>query len=184
MNRPFIAPVLVCGAIGALGVLALALARDAISLPPEWSPWVALDTRLQPNLLTRYKLSKLSRDREQCLTVLTTTSLRYEVLTDRQTEKGCGLRNAVRIDGGATAVGEPFSLTCRAAVSFALWERHVLQPAARAHFNVPVSRIEHFGSYSCRNVYGRPNATRSRHATAEALDIAGFELSDGRESAS
>jgi hypothetical protein len=43
-----------------------------------------------------------------------------------------------------------------------------------------VSAIEHFGSYSCRNVYGRPEATRSRHATAEAWDVAGFVLVDGR----
>lgn len=27
---------------------------------------------------------------------------------------------------------------------------------------------------------GRPDATRSRHATAEALDVAGFVLADGR----
>jgi hypothetical protein len=171
----------VAGTVAVVGVLALALAYDRISLRPEWSPWAALDIRERPNFLTRYKLSKLSHDREQCLAVLGTTSWRYEVLSDRQTEEDCGLHNAVRIDGGETAVGEPFSLTCRAAVSLALWERHVLQPAARAHFSVPVSRIEHFGSYSCRNVYGRPNATRSRHATAEALDIAGFRLADGRE---
>jgi hypothetical protein len=29
-------------------------------------------------------------------------------------------------------------------------------------------------------VYGRANATRSRHATAEALDVAGFVLEDGQ----
>jgi hypothetical protein len=61
-----------------------------------------------------------------------------------------------------------------------LWERHVLQPAAKKHFGEPVTGIEHFGSYSCRNVYGRPDATRSRHATAEAWDVAGFVLAGGR----
>jgi hypothetical protein len=64
-------------------------------------------------------------------------------------------------------------------VSLALWERHVLQPKALAYFGENVARIDHFGSYSCRNVYGRPQATRSRHATAEALDIAGFRLMSG-----
>jgi hypothetical protein len=29
-------------------------------------------------------------------------------------------------------------------------------------------------------VYDRPEATRSRHATAEAWDVAGFVLADGR----
>ena len=84
------------------------------------------------------------------------------------------------IERTANEVGEPFSLTCRAAVSLALWEKHAVAPAAERHFGVPVQRIEHFGSYSCRNVYGRPNATRSRHATAEAFDVAGFVLADGR----
>src|SRR4029434_7172145 len=77
-------------------------------------------------------------------------------------------------------VSEPFALSCRAAVSLALWERHVLQPAALDHLGSAVVELEHFGSYACRNVYNRPNATRSRHATAEALDVAGFALADGR----
>jgi hypothetical protein len=65
-------------------------------------------------------------------------------------------------------------------VSLALWEKHEVAPAAERHFGLPVQSIEHFGSYACRNVYGRPDATRSRHATAEAVDIAGFVLADGR----
>ena len=69
---------------------------------------------------------------------------------------------------------------CALSDSLALWERHVLQPAAEAHLHQRVSKLEHFGSYSCRNVYGRPAATRSRHATAEALDVAGFVLEDGK----
>ena len=84
------------------------------------------------------------------------------------------------IERTASDVGQPFSLTCRTAVSLALWEKHAVTPAAERHFALPVQRIEHFGSYSCRNVYGRPDATRSRHATAEAFDVAGFVLADGR----
>lgn len=37
-----------------------------------------------------------------------------------------------------------------------------------------------FGSYACRNVYDREAAPRSRHATADALDVAAFVLGDGR----
>ncbi|WP_240636123.1 extensin family protein [Caldimonas tepidiphila] len=40
--------------------------------------------------------------------------------------------------------------------------------------------LEHYGSYACRNVYGRTEGRRSRHATADALDVAGFVLADGR----
>jgi hypothetical protein len=133
-----------------------------------------------PNLLTRYKLSRLSADGELCRSVLRGTALEFERVPDDVTPDGCGFQNAVLIRRTPTPVGEEFSLTCRTAVTVALWERHALQPAARQHFGQEIARIEHFGSYSCRNVYGRPNATRSRHATAEAWDIAGFVLTDGR----
>jgi hypothetical protein len=164
----------------AAALLAFALSRGYLSIPPQWAPWVALDLEAEPNLLTRYKLSRLSGDPDLCARVLTDAAMSYRPLPDEQTGPECGLFDAVTIDRTAHEVGEPFSLTCRAAVSLALWERHAVAPAAERHFALPVQRIEHFGSYACRNVYGRPTATRSRHATAEAFDVAGFVLADGR----
>ncbi|WP_375288594.1 extensin family protein, partial [Sphingomonas sp.] len=43
-----------------------------------------------------------------------------------------------------------------------------------------VTAIRHFGSYSCRRLYGRDAGAFSEHATADAVDIAGFVLADGR----
>ena len=149
-------------------------------MPPEWSPSAPLDLDAQPNFMTRYKLSRLSSDPELCARVLEDAQMSYHSLPDEHTGPACGLFDAVTIERTANDVGEPFSLTCRTAVSLALWEKHAVGPAAERHFGVRVQRIEHFGSYSCRNVYGRPNATRSRHATAEAFDVAGFVLADGR----
>jgi hypothetical protein len=163
----------------AASLVALAFARGVVSIPPEWSPWVPLELDAAPNLLTRYKLSRLSLDAELCARVLADAEMRYRPLPDEETGSACGLFDAVTIERTANEVGQPFSLTCRAAVSLALWEKHAVAPAAARHFAVPVRRIEHFGSYACRNVYGRPNATRSRHATAEAFDVAGFVLADG-----
>jgi hypothetical protein len=159
----------------------LSVRLGALRVPAPLNPWATLDVHAPPNLLTRYKLGRLSRDSALCHQVLATTSLRYESLTDRQTGEGCGLYNAVRIDATSAELEQSFSLTCRAAISLALWETHVVQPAARARFGQPVATLEHFGSYSCRNVYGRADATRSQHATAEALDVAGFILTDGRK---
>ncbi len=167
--------------LATLATGALALHRGWITLPPEYSPWVPLDVAAPPNFMTRWKLARLSGDAAACHAVLVTTGLDYEVLTDKETGRDCGLHDAVRVRRTASMLtGEEFSLTCRAAVSLAMWERHALQPAAAKHLAQPVSRIEHFGSYSCRNVYGRPDATRSRHATAEAWDVAGFVMADGR----
>jgi hypothetical protein len=43
-----------------------------------------------------------------------------------------------------------------------------------------VSAVDHFGSYSCRRIYGRSEGAWSEHSTANAVDIAGFRLADGR----
>jgi hypothetical protein len=153
-----------------IAVLAFGLAvnRQWIAVPDDWNPWAALDIHAEPNLLTRYKLSRLDAQPQTCLAVLATATIRFSPLTDRITGEQCGFLNAVRIDRTTSAVNAPFSLSCPAAVSLALWEYHVLQPAAQAHFDAPVTLLEHFGSYACRNIDGRRDARRSQHATAEA----------------
>ena len=171
--------------IGWLLLILLALAAvqllrsGAIVIPEAWKPWVPLRIADPPNLLTGWKLMRASNDAAMCQAVLAQSGFRYTPVDDRETDPGCGFNNAVRITRTSAAV-EPFTLSCRAALSLAMWERHVLQPEAQLWLGSTVSRIEHFGSYACRNVYGRENASRSRHATADAFDIAGFVLEDGR----
>lgn len=160
--------------------LAWAVHAGRIEVPPHLNPWAPLELRAEPGFLTRFKLARLSRDDALCRTVLATSGFAYEPLPDGDTGDGCGLRNAVRVRATGVNPSAPFAASCRLAVSLALWEQHVLQPAARAHLGQPVARLEHFGSYACRNVYGRPSGRRSRHATADALDVAGVVLADGR----
>ncbi len=168
-------------------ILALTLAgavygvrSGAIPIRPDWNPWATLQIEAQPNFLTRHKLTRLSKDSALCQQVLATANITYERVENRMTGPACGFFNAVRISRTSAGVSAPFSLSCRAAVSLAMWEHHVLTPTAQQYFGQKVATIEHFGSYSCRNVYGRANATRSQHATAEAWDIAGFVLEDGK----
>ncbi|WP_252499084.1 extensin family protein, partial [Escherichia coli] len=73
-----------------------------------------------------------------------------------------------------------FLASCPLAVSYALFERHVLQPAALDIYGQPLARVEHVGSFACRSVYNREDGRRSQHASANALDISGFRLADGR----
>lgn len=155
------------------------LRTGAIVIPEAWKPWVPLRIDDAPNLFTRWKLLRASGDPALCRSVLAGSGFRYTPVDDRETGPGCGFVNAVRIARTGVAV-EPFTLSCRAALSLAMWERHVLQPQARRWLGSDVARIEHFGSYACRNVYGRTNASRSRHATADAFDISGFVLANGR----
>lgn len=157
----------------------VALHTRTLGIPDRYNPWADLALGEEPNFLTRFKLARLSKDPELCRRTLAKTGFQYAAISDETTGYGCGFHNAVRIERTSIGVGEPFALSCRTAVSLALWERHGLQPLAARHFQQQVARIEHYGSYACRNVYGRPRSTRSRHATAEALDIAGFILEDG-----
>lgn len=155
------------------------MATGIVPVPTRWNPWAPLVLTDDVNIVTRYKLARLDRDDAACLAALAQAPIRHAPLPDRETGEGCGFRNAVMIEATSVAV-QPFALSCRSAVALALWERHVLHPAAVRTFGVPVARIDHLGSYACRNVGGRDDGRRSRHATADALDVAGFALQDGR----
>lgn len=165
----------------ALVAAAVVLVRNGtIAVPARWNPWAPLDIAEAPNVLTRFKLARLESDPAACIAALSETSMRFRALPDRATADGCGFRNAVSITASSVSLGGALTLSCPAAVSLALWERHALQPAAERWLGRRVTRLEHFGSYACRNVYGREGAARSEHATANALDVAGFVLDDGR----
>lgn len=166
--------------LGSALALAYQIGSGALRIPDRWNPWAPLVIAETPNFLTRYKLARLSQNAPLCRSVLSQARMRYTALPDRETGPGCGYTNAVRVEAMSASVGEPFALSCRSAVALAMWEHHVLQPAADAHFGQRVARLHHFGSYACRNVYGREDARRSQHATADALDIAGFVLGSGR----
>ena len=152
-----------------------------LHVPDRWNPWAPLVLVEPPNILTRFKLSRLGEDVASCRRAIAQSGFRYEWLPDRQTGPGCGFSNALRIDATSASVGAPFALSCRSAVALALWERHELQPRAIEHFGVRVDRLRHYGSYACRDIQGRDDGRRSQHATADALDIAAIVLADRRE---
>ena len=165
-----------------VGLLALAAALQTgtIRVPDAWNPWATVRIAEPPNWLTSFKIERLYQDEAGCQSVLSEAEIRLERIPDRVTAPGCGFSNAVRIEATTATVQESFILTCPMAVSLAIWERHVLQPTALTHFGSRVAELEHFGSYACRGVYGRDDGRLSRHATANALDLAGFVLEDGR----
>ncbi len=119
---------------------------------------------------------------KQCLADLKQLRAQYALLPDQDRGAGCSTYSSVAL----TSIGIPITnitaIQCPLARTLALWARDAVQPAARNVFGSPVVRLESMGSYSCRNVIGRPQmaGTRSEHATANAVDISGFVLADGR----
>ena len=148
-----------------------------VTVPPAYNPWTPLNVRDEPNFLTRYKLTRLERGAAECTAVLAQAEVAYTPVPDQVTGEGCGFDNAVRV-ARAGAVAD-FVATCPLAVAWSLFDTHVLQPSARRHFGQGVARVLHAGSYACRNINHRVGGRRSEHATANALDVAGFVLSDG-----
>jgi hypothetical protein len=175
-----------------LGRLALAvLLGAAIIAGLVWGEVIAIPNRLNPftplrvaddvGWLTRLKLARLERDGPQCLAVLANTPVLHRPVPDRSMEQGCGLSNGVEVSRSSVALNRGFTATCPLTVAWALFETHVLRPAARRHFGQDVVRVTHLGTYACRNVNHRVDGRRSEHATANAIDIAGFVLADGQQ---
>ncbi|MCF5227612.1 hypothetical protein ALQ32_03333 [Pseudomonas syringae pv. tagetis] len=158
----------------------LAVWRGWVDVPARWNPWAPLDVRAEPNFLTSYKLSRLRDDPALCDQVLSTSGLRFSRQADSAPSVQCPLENTLRIQGGDVALSSSFLASCPLAVAYALFDIHTLQPAAQAVFGQRVVRIDHLGSFACRNIYNRANSRLSQHATANALDIAGFRLADGQ----
>lgn len=156
----------------------IALWRGWLEVAPRFDPWAPLDVRETPNLLTGFKLWRLRDDRALCDQALATSQLRFDRLADSTPHPGCPVHNALRVHGAPVGLSSSFTATCSLALSFALFERHGLQPAAQAVFGQPVTRLEHVGSFACRSIAGSQRP--SQHSYANALDIVGFRLGDGR----
>ncbi|WPP01017.1 extensin family protein [Pseudomonas sp. HR96] len=166
-------------ALAILTMLALALWQGWLRPPPAWNPWSPLDLREPANALTRWKLARLRHQPQLCAAALATSTLKYHAQAD--TPGPCPLSDVVRVSGGEQALSSSFIASCPMAVAFALFSQNAVQPAAQRVFGQAVARIDHLGSFACRNIYGRVDARRSLHASANAIDIAGFRMADGRQ---
>ena len=170
-------------AVAVLAALAFTLFVMTRSRPQDL-PWTALDLGEPVGLFTGRKLAGLTDDFAGCRALLDRAGVRYTALPPRTGPGQCGYADAVRFgDGGPRAIGftpAGLGVACPVAAALAMWEWQVVQPAARAHLGTRVERIEHFGSYSCRRLYGRDAGNWSEHSTADAVDIAAFVMADGR----
>ncbi|MBR0553607.1 extensin family protein [Stakelama marina] len=176
--RRVIGALVVTAILLALGFALYAMMRNR----PQDLPWTRLDLSQQPGMFTGRKLAALTKDFPRCRGLLDRAGVRYSSAPSVP-GKHCGYSDGVRLrSGGASSVvfspSAPVT-SCAVAAGMMMWEWDVLQPAAIRHFGSRVARIEHLGSYNCRRMYGRAKGPWSEHATADAIDIAGFVLSDG-----
>lgn len=163
----------------AVAAMLLAAAVDAWA-PPQDLPWKPLRLADPPGLATRMKLAGAAGDPAACRAVLRDGGVDV-VEAPLRRDGHCTTENSLRIRGGTTPLSPAApTMTCPQVLAYAFWDRHALSPAAQQILGERVVRVEHYGSYACRNVYYRAQAPLSQHGRANAIDVAGFRLADGR----
>ena len=164
-------------------------------VPHQDLPWKPLDLNRPLGAATSAKVAdfqlpfaapaeQVQGATEACMQTLRDAGVQVERVEDRSDGGFCIAQGLVRITGGDVT---PFAtrdlvMQCPLAVRYVIWDRQVLRPAARSTLGSEVARVDDMGTYSCRRIYGSQSAADrpSEHARANALDIGGVTLKDGR----
>ncbi|EBA14216.1 extensin-like domain-containing protein [Roseobacter sp. CCS2] len=166
------------------GVLAFvgyqAIVHPDTPLPREWNPTQPLRISDPVTAMTGWKLNQAVSDQAQCLAALDGHAALQSLGPLEDTEQ-CFITDRVDLRAVGQSRLAPVETRCAIALRLAMWERHSVQPAAQEFLGSTVSSIDHFGSYNCRAMRtgSGPSTRMSTHATADAIDIAGFGLANG-----
>ena len=148
--------------------------------PPQDLPWKPLHLEHPLGMATRAKLERTIAGPAQCLAFLRQESVAFVPVPDRA-NGFCTVEDAGRVGQEPMRLSPASPLmTCRLTAALALWTEQSVRPAARELLGSDVVRVDHYGSYACRRIYGRAEGRVSQHAHAEAFDVAAFRLADGR----
>jgi len=140
-------------------------------------------TRAAPRVAAAPQSTAPRPEDRQCFTELGAAGARFTPLADTYAAPGCNKLGTVQLsalagDGSSFGISNIGPVQCGTAKAFNDWARFGVDRAAREVLGSPLARIETMGSYNCRTVAG---STRlSAHARAEAIDVSGFVLEDGR----
>lgn len=164
-------------------VVVLALATFVLDrfTPPQHLPWKPLRLSDPIGSATGVKLARIALDPALCRRTLAEGGVRFQEARTTRSGEFCSVENAVRLTGGTTPLRPAGPvMRCPLALGYALWDRQVLQPAAREIVGAAPVAVEHYGTYACRRVYGSATGRVSEHASANALDVASVRFPRGR----
>lgn len=85
------------------------------------------------------------------------------------------------VDNGRVTLKPTALLRCPMIPQVERWIRESVAPAAQYYFGADLVEVSVAGSYSCRPMNHVSGAKLSEHGYANALDVSGFTLSDGRK---
>ena len=172
------------GVVTGFGIAALAAWGLYNWLPDYYNPFAPLSPTDPPTMVTRYKLRQMANEPQACLAILKQAS--EEGMISYRTQNSvtgtCPLDSPVRVTRfGDVQLSSSFLASCPLALSSAMFIHQRARPLAASMMQSKLTRIDHLGSYACRNIYNRPGARLSEHATADALDISGFRFANGQQ---
>ncbi|WP_299281423.1 extensin family protein [uncultured Tateyamaria sp.] len=150
-------------------------------LPDALNPTKPLNIADPVTPLTAFKLRRALTDGKSCRAALG-TGAQFGALPDLETSPQCGIADRVTLRQVGQATMRPVETRCQTALRLAMWHQHGIVPAATQHFGQGVRQVHHASSYNCRQIRttGGGSGRLSTHATAEAVDISGVTLADGR----
>lgn len=158
----------------------LAIHFGLVRVPPNTIPWQTPKLDAKPGLFVHIQMQALRHDPKACRAALDHASdLSYTPVDDAVTGSGCGYNNVVRDTHMPIGFNDTPVATCALSAALYWWEGD-LQTIAELELHTRIKRIDQVGTYSCRNVDSAAFGARSEHATANAIDISGFETNDGR----
>ena len=167
----------IISALVLLAIAALAAVRFGL-VSKDLNPFSPLSLDNHQQWFVDFKLAALRDDERLCRSVLNQRYVAAVPVSNKPLRGGCGWSNSVAVSRVGAAIMTVSPLTCEMTAATALWVLQDVQPLARATLGSGVARIHTVGTYSCRNIAGRDR--RSQHAKANAIDISGFTLEDGR----
>jgi hypothetical protein len=147
-----------------------------------FNPFPPIDLSKAPPWFVDWRLAAMRGNPPMCAGTLKAPYIDAEPIADKVEPNGCGWSNGVKLSSAGGIRIRYSAVTCEVAVALALWLEHDVQPLAREMLGTPVTSVQTFGSYVCRNIVGSRllRRVRSQHAYANAVDMTGFILKDGR----
>lgn len=149
-------------------------------LPGQHNPLREPNLNEPIGMATFGKLTLLKNNPKLCARILSAAGVEVTPIAPDAPGGRCSLDQTYVLDRSLTPyTAAPLRMTCHQIAALYILERSVMRPQAERILGSPLRQIQTFGSFSCRNIAG--TRIRSQHSYANAIDIAGFVLEDGRQ---
>lgn len=145
---------------------------------------VLLGCSAGPDFIAKYEPWRTYEEEACLVSGIVRTSATIEKKSGLEGTSVCGAENpfSVSASGEGRVRFRPIAvLRCPMIPQVERWVTNSVEPAGTAYFNSPVVEVTVGGSYACRPANRQIGGNLSEHGYANALDVAGFTLADGRK---